>query len=106
MHIVQVNYNDKTIKEIEDWFCTYYQIRKQRITDAKFLKLLELCWKELIDMNFDNNPDFEDLEMIRSSNFKYYILEYLCDNVFEQDFENKVRGLFNEINRNKRNSLQ
>lgn len=106
MCIVQVKYDNKTTEEIEDWFCTTYQINKQKITDAKFLKLLELCWKEHFDMNFDNNPDFEDLEMIRGSNFKYYILEYLCDNVFEQSFENKVRGLFNEINRNKRNSLQ
>lgn len=98
---------DKEEKEIEDWFCTVFQIRKQKITDSKFLKLLELCWKEHIDMNFDNNPDFEDLEMIRSTNFKYYILDKLSEGYYpDSRFEGKVRELFNEINRNKRNSLQ
>lgn len=101
---------EKEEKEIEEWFCTVFQIRKQKITDSKFLKLLELCWKEHIDMNFDNNPDFEDLEMIRSTNFKYYILDKLSNgyynNRYAYGFEGKVRELFNEINRNKRNSLQ
>lgn len=102
---------DKEEKEIEEWFCTIFQIRKQKITDSKFLKLLELCWKEHIDMNFDNDPDFEDLEMIRSTNFKYYILDklsngYYTGNRYIYGFEGKVRELFNEINRNKRNSLQ
>lgn len=80
-------------KDIESWFCTYFGIKKQKITDAKFLKVLRICWELKLDMNFDNNPDFEDLQYIRSQDFKYYILEALStrDYYSNKSLESKLQ---------------
>lgn len=64
-------------KEIEDWFCVSVECKKQKITDKKFLEILKVCWKHKIDMNFDDNPDFEDLCWIRGTEFKYHVLNHL-----------------------------
>jgi hypothetical protein len=73
---------EKSPKDIEKSFCETFGVKKQRITDAKFLKILSECWKLHIDMNFDNNPDFEDLESIRNSDYKYYILDHMVERFY------------------------
>ena len=78
---------EKSPKEIEKAFCETYGIKQQKITDAKFLKILSVCWKEHIDMNFDNEPDFEDLECIRNSDFKYYVLDHMVERFYPPNSE-------------------
>lgn len=76
--IIYNELTEKEKREIENWFCVTINCKKQRITDSKFLKILKVCWKHKVDMNFDDNPDFEDLQCIRASEFKYHVLNQLC----------------------------
>ena len=85
--------DEEDIKNVYRYFFNHFGIKGNKVSDKQFLKILRVCWKNHIDMNFDDNPDFEDLEWIRNTDYKYQVLHqltYISDTKLEQD----IRELF------------
>jgi len=62
-------------------YFNFYDIINDRcypkFTQERFLKILEVLWKEQIDMNFDNDCDLEQLIEYRNQSFEERVVEWL-----------------------------
>ena len=86
--------DEEDCKKIEKQFFTWFDIKGTKVSDRQFLKILRACWKHHRDMNFDNNPDFEDLEWIRNTDYKYQCLASLTNDGCEKKLEQDIREIF------------
>ena len=90
---------EEVIKE----FSFYFNLPEKDLTDAQFLKLINYCWVNHVDMNFDNWPDYEDLEWIRGTEYKYQVIHMLARGHGRQKkhfcdctWENEIHDLLKE----------
>lgn len=86
-----------TLERITESFCHYFNVKYQKITMPKFVKILSACWKAKIDMNFDYNPDFEDLDYYRNTDFMKCVLYQISQHYFSGSFDNRRKIWYNEI---------
>lgn len=56
-----------------------------KITPEIFIKILNVLWKEQIDMNVDNNPDLEDLIHYRNMTYQDRVIQWLIDSFIHLD---------------------
>lgn len=85
--------DEEDIKNVYKDFFNYFGIKGNKVSDKQFLKILRVCWKNHIDMNFDDNPDFEDLQWIRNTDYKYQVLHQLTY-ISDRKLEQEIRELF------------
>lgn len=50
-----------------------------KITPEIFIKILNILWKEQIDMNVDNEPDLETLISYREQTYQDRVIQWLID---------------------------
>lgn len=77
---------EKSLEEITKAFCDYFNVKYQKITMPKFVKILSECWKAKIDMNFDYNPDYEDLEFYRNTAYIKCVLYAISEHYFSGEY--------------------
>ena len=63
-----------SMEEVTKKFCDYFGAGYTKITMPKFIKILQYCWEACVDMNFDYNPDGEDLEFLRGQDYMKVVL--------------------------------
>ena len=70
-----------TYEEVEVNFCEDLGIKSRKITDKKFIEILNVCWGYKVNMNFMGSAygDGEDIEYATKQEFKKFVLFNLYD---------------------------
>ena len=69
-------------------------------TPERFIKLLNMLWKEQVDMNFDYDCDLETLIMYRGQTYPERIITDLIENApihYEDEMYNSIRYYVKDI---------
>lgn len=89
---------EQSLEDITKSFCEYFNVKYQKITMTKFVKILNECWKARLDMNFDYNPDFEDLEFYRNTDYMKCVLYQISEHCFSgNSYDNRHDTWYNNI---------
>ena len=69
------------------------------LSQEKFLQILEVLWKEQIDMNFDNECDLEQLIEYRQQSFHERVIEWLTTSgiYLDTDKQNHIEYYIKQI---------
>lgn len=69
-------------------------------TSERFIKLLNMLWKEQVDMNFDHDCDLETLIMYRGETYPERVIMDLVENApihYEDQMYNNIRYYVKDI---------
>lgn len=75
-----------TYEEVEENFCKTFNIKQRKISDKKFIEILNVCWHKRMDMHFMGYAygDGEDVEFATQQEYKKFVLFNLYDCYFYQ----------------------
>ena len=70
-----------TYEEVEKNFCEALEIKQRKISDKKFIEILNLCWHKKVNMHFMGSAygDGEDVEFATKQEYKKFVLFNLYD---------------------------
>lgn len=85
-----------SMEEVTKKFCDYFGAGYTKITMPKFIKILQYCWEANVDMNFDNNPDWEDLEFLRGQDYMKTVLYEISQHYYSGGSSCYGRGTYDK----------
>lgn len=70
-----------TYEEVEKNFCETFEIKQRKISDKKFVEILNVCWQKVMNMNLMGSAygDIEDIEFATKQEYKKFVLFNLYD---------------------------
>ena len=90
-----------TYEEVETNFCQELGIKEQKISDKKFIQILNICWKARVNMNFMGSAygDGEDISFATQQEFKKFVLFSLYEWYFwhTENLRWEVIALFKRV---------